>query len=133
MIRTLTIWLVLFFTVIFAGAVSAQDEDDLNKSETETQKQQYDQNITIKKKPRVETARFCSQISGVVRLKVTFDKSEKVTNVEVVSPSGCKDFDKGAVRAAKKIKFKPALKNGEPVTVVKSVEYVFTLYVKDIK
>jgi len=128
--RTSIILAILLFTIIFAGAVNAQDKDDSNKIETKIEKQEYDQNIKIKKKPRVGTARFCSQSSGVVRLRVTFDKSAQVTNVETVSSSGCDRFDRNAVSAAKKIKFEPAIKNGEPITVTRLVEYIFTIYLK---
>lgn len=130
---TLIILTILFFTVFFVGSVNAQDKKDSNKTETKIEQPEYDQNLTIKKKPRVDTARFCEQSTGTTRLKVTFDKSEKVTNVEIISPSGCESFDKKAVQAAKKIKFKSAIKNGEPVTVTKLVEYVFTLYINDRK
>jgi TonB family protein len=64
----------------------------------------------------------------MARLKVTFDKSGKVTNVDVARPSGCSAFDRNAVKAAKKIKFEPAIKNGEAITMVKQVEYVYTRY-----
>ena len=125
-----TMLAILFFTVLFAGAVKAQDNVESNNNETKIEKQEYDQNIKITKKPRVSTARFCTQASGIVRLRVTFDKSEKVTDVEIISPSGCKNFDNNAVRAAKKIKFTPAIKDGEPVTVTKLIQYTFTLYIR---
>jgi len=128
--RTSVILAILLFTVIFAGAINAQEKDDSNKVETKIEKQEYDQNVKIKKKLRVGAARSYSQSSGVARLRVTFDKSAKVTNVETISSSGCDEFDRNALSAAKKIKFEPAMKNGEPVTVTKLVEYVFTIYIK---
>ncbi len=131
--KTLIIFSILLFTAFFGCAVNAQDTNNSNKIETKVEKQEYDENVVIKKKPRVGTARFCSQTSGTARLRVTFDKSEKVTDIIIISPSGCNNFDKNAVRAAKKIKFKPAIKNGEPITITKLVEYTFTLYINDEK
>jgi len=83
--------------------------------------------LEIKSKPRAEMG-DCLQSSGLTRLRVTFDKTAKVTFAEIVIASGCEGFDKRAIKAAKGIKFKPAVKNGEPVTVVKSVEYIFQKY-----
>jgi TonB family protein len=48
-----------------------------------------------------------------------------VTNVELVSFSGCETFDKSAMEAVKDIKFQPAIKDGEPVTVFKKIKYSF--------
>ena len=55
---------------------------------------------------------------------VTFDSSGKVTDARIAgSSSGCKAFDEEVLRAAKKIKFKPEIKNGAPVTIIKPVTY----------
>ena len=124
-----TIFTFLFFYLIFVGAASAQDKSGANGiGSNKNEKQEYDRNIEIKKKPRVGTARFCSQSSGIVTLRVTFDKSEKITDVETISSSGCGDFEKNAVKAARRIKFKAAVKDGQPVTITKQVHYTFTIY-----
>ena len=124
--KTLIILAILFFAAIFVGSVNAQSVNNSNKIET-VQKQDYDQNIQIIKKPQPRFSRDCEQFSGRTRILVTFDKSEKVTNVEIVSTSGCFGFDQNALRAAKSIKFKAAMKNGEPVTVKKQVEYSYMI------
>lgn len=64
-------------------------------------------------------------LAGVVRLKITFEGDGKISNIKPVSELPCGFTDK-AVEAAKKIKFQPAKKNGEPVSVTKTVEYTFT-------
>ncbi len=125
--KTLMILAILFFTAIFGGSVNAQDVNNSNKTETNIQKQDYDQNLQIKKKPQPRFSRNCEQSSGRTRIMVTFDKSEKVTDVEIISTSGCFGFDQNALRAAKSIKFKAAMKNGEPVTVKKQVEYSYMI------
>jgi TonB family protein len=100
---------------------SAQKKDDNNS--------QPDRDIQIKAKPAAEVGN-CRLSSGVVILKVTFDKSAKIGNVEVAAPSGCKSFDRNAAWAAKGIKFKPAVKNGEAITVTKQVQYTFAYITK---
>jgi TonB family protein len=89
-------------------------------------KKRADEPVKILKKPRVELGR-CSESSGITKLRVTFDKSAKITEAVVVLSSGCEDFDKNALKAARGIKFKPAIKEGEAVTVTKPVEYSFKI------
>jgi TonB family protein len=72
--------------------------------------------------PNPETGTVC--ISGVVRLKVKFLESGKIGEIVTVSglPFGATE---NAIEAAKKIKFKPAIKDGKPITVSKTLEYRF--------
>ncbi len=65
-------------------------------------------------------------ITGVVRLRVTFNANGSVTSVETVE-----GLPFGLTEEAKKVawqkKFIPATTNGEPVTVTQDVDYVFSL------
>ena len=110
----LTIVLALYGFVNFSGidAASILSEDT---------------KVQILKYPRPESSR-CSQSKGIAILIVTFDKSAKITNVEIFKSSGCDGFDTNATKAAKGIVFKPATKNGEPITVKKQCEYSFERY-----
>jgi len=115
--------LTTFFTVIclillFTVAAAAQ-------TITVSQKN-ADKPVKILNKPRVKLGQ-CSQSSGITKLRVTFDKSAKITEAVIVQSSGCEDFDNNALKAARGIKFKPAIKDGEEVTVIKPVEYTFTI------
>ncbi len=118
---------ILFFTAFFGGSVKAQNTGDSDKSDAKIQKSDYDQNVVIKRKPQPIVSRSCSRFEGRTRVRATFDKSGEVTDVELLVSSGCDGFDENAIKAAKKIKFKPALKNGEPVTITKQIEYAFYL------
>ena len=109
---------VVFLFLAFAGASATQT--------VSVSKKAADQPVKILKKPVVQFGR-CSQPSGITKLRVTFDKSAKITGAAIVQTSGCEDFDKNALKAALGIKFKPATKNGEAVTVSKPVEYAFRL------
>jgi TonB family protein len=65
-------------------------------------------------------------VTGVVRLRVTFDASGEITQVETVE-----GLPYGLTEEAKKVawqkKFIPATVDGQPVTVTQDVDYVFSL------
>lgn len=126
---TVRIFTLSIFCLVPAVFSQAQTSESRKTSENQTQKQapEKDKPLQIKSKPRVEPGN-CRQSSGIVSLRVTFDKSAKVTEIEIASSSGCGSFDNKAVSAAKRIKFNPAIKDGEPITVKKQVQYSFTKY-----
>lgn len=70
----------------------------------------------------------CAEPSGIVSVRATFDKSAKITETELVKSSGCDEFDRNALIIAKKIKFEPAIKNGEAITTTKIIQYSFNRY-----
>ena len=121
--KLLAIFSVLFVTVLFVFAAHAQTDNNSDK----TEKQEKDRPLKIKRKPSPAIGN-CEQDSGRTRLRITFEKTAKVTDVEIVASSGCDSFDKNSVEAAKRIKFEPQIKGGEPITVTKLVEYNFTKY-----
>jgi TonB family protein len=65
-----------------------------------------------------------NEISGTVVLKVVFSKSGQVTNIRTVAglPYG---LTEQAIKAARKIKFTPAMKDGQPVSMWMQLEYNF--------
>jgi len=73
-----------------------------------------------------ETARQ-HKAQGIVALIVVFAANEKITGVRII-----KDLPYGltaqALIAAQKIKFKPAMKDGQPISVRGALEYSFNLY-----
>lgn len=111
----------VILTLVFAGLTSAQTDTDTNNKQTN------DKKLKILKKPAPESG-GCRQTSGLTMIRVTFDKSAKVTEAVVTKSSGCTDFDNNSLKAARKIKFEPQTKNGEPVTVTKPVEYKYYRY-----
>ena len=83
--------------------------------------------ITSKPKPPFTDAARQNQIQGVVRLRVTFLASGQIGPISPVQGlSG--GLTEQAIAAARNIRFEPAKRNGVPYTVVKQVEYNFTLY-----
>jgi TonB family protein len=63
-------------------------------------------------------------VNGQVLLKAVFTSSGRVENIEVLEglPEGLND---SAIEAARKIKFKPAMKDGHPVSVYMTIEFNF--------
>ncbi|MFN0277167.1 MAG: energy transducer TonB [Pyrinomonadaceae bacterium] len=91
--------------------------------------------IKIKSRPSAShtTEARRADVQGVVRLRVTFLATGKIGNIDVVFVSDEEKFEKygltkQAIKAAKKIKFEPAKRDGNPVSIVKTVEYSFSTY-----
>jgi len=87
----------------------------------------YDKKLKITKKARVNYSnRAASNLtSGVVKLAVEFGADGKIGFVFPFQalPDG---LTESSVKAAKAIKFEPAIQNGKPVTVVLNIEYSFS-------
>ena len=111
---------ILLLLLVFTA--NAQTNADSNKENNTDKKQEK-----LKNNENADDNTDCPE-TGIVRLRVTFDKSGEITKTEIVLSGGCKFFDEKALEAAKKIKFEPAKKNGKKVTSVKLVEYTFTKY-----
>jgi len=71
-----------------------------------------------------------NDVEGSVRLRVTFLASGEIGAVSPVSnlPDG---LTEQAIAAARGIKFEPAIRNGIPVSVIKQVEYNFSIYYRE--
>jgi protein TonB len=82
--------------------------------------------ITAKPQPSYTKEARRNGIQGFVALKVLLSGSGKVTRVRVIKrlPAG---LTESAMRAACKMKFKPALKDGAPVSQWVLAEYAFRL------
>ena len=104
---------IMVFSLFFAISTHAQTENNTDSKKAET----VDQDKTDGDCPA----------KSVARVRVTFHKSGKVTDVELVLSAGCNRFDEQALKAARRIKFEPAKKNGKKVTTTKVVEYTATM------
>ncbi len=125
--KKLTVNLValLIFTMAFVVVSNGQTNDNSNAPKKQPDGQQSkDKPMKIIRKTFPQAGN-CSEYSGVVTVRVTFDKSATVTKAEVVKSSDCVGFDKNALEAARGIKFTPATKDGEPITTTKLMQYSF--------
>jgi protein TonB len=73
-----------------------------------------------------ETARK-NQVTGSVILGVIFSESGQVTGIRVMRPLPDGLTEK-AISAARQIRFVPASRNGQAVSVYMQLEYNFNLY-----
>lgn len=83
--------------------------------------------ITSKPRANYTDAARQAQVQGTVTLRVTFLASGQIGSISAVSglPNG---LTEQAIAAARSIRFEPAQKNGVKQTVVRQVQYTFTLY-----
>ena len=114
---------LIIFTFAFIIPAIAQ-----NSAQRKNQPQDRPLEITRKSKLSWDVLTKCFSEDQrntflLIKVRVTFHSTGKVTDVEIAETSGCDYFNEEAVRAARKTKFKPAIKNGEAVTVVKLMEY----------
>ena len=65
------------------------------------------------------------RISGTVVLRAVFSRTGRVENIIVLS--GPAMLIETAIEAAKQIKFTPAMKDGQPVSMWMQLEYNFNL------
>ncbi len=123
-----------FTTNAQSGRKSTQPNESQKQAEDKKEVENQDKNGEIKPlkllnkpAPDVEVFAGCFRNEGFTStqtvLRVTFDASAKITDVEVAKSSGCKDFDEESVDAARRIKFEPATRNGKPITTTRNILY----------
>jgi TonB family protein len=83
--------------------------------------------ILSKPRPSYTDAARQNQVTGVVRLRVTFLASGQIGAVSPVSGLSY-GLTEQAIAAAKQIRFEPAKVNGVPQTVSMTIEYSFSIY-----
>ena len=66
-------------------------------------------------------------ITGTVTVSLTYDPNGNVTDVQVLKSSGNRNLDRAAVKAAKRWKVNPAVRNGVKVAGVAKTDVVFVL------
>jgi TonB family protein len=83
--------------------------------------------VLSKPEPQYTEEARRSGITGTVILRVVFSRSGEVTNIRALQPLGAGLTEK-AIAAARQIRFVPARKNGQPVSMYMQLEYNFNLY-----
>lgn len=122
-----SLFAAFILTFLFVTVINAQTENSRKNGENQ-KSDQRNKKLNIKSKPLPRTGGSCPQNSGIVTTLVTFDKSAKITKAEITRSSGCVNFDQESIQAAMRIKFEPEVKDGEPITVKKPVQYSFMRY-----
>jgi TonB family protein len=83
--------------------------------------------ITFKPKPRYTDEARQNNVTGTVRLRIQFLASGQIGSVSPVSGLGY-GLTEQAIAAAKQMRFEPQMKDGQRVTVVKTVDFGFSIY-----
>ena len=110
------------------GAAARRQEQPAGEEDRVYKASEVDEKAYIKSKPGVagtpEDYR-CLNSEGTVRLRGVMRKSGRVTDVTLVRTSGCPGFDEGAMQALRKVVFRPAKKDGRPVSQLANFEYSY--------
>jgi TonB family protein len=83
--------------------------------------------VLSKPEPQYTEEARRSSITGTVILRVVFARTGEVTNIRALQSLGGGLTEK-AMAAARQIRFVPAKKNGQPVSMYMQLEYNFNLY-----
>lgn len=120
---------IAILVLIVSGSISAYAQSEKEKSDP------LNHGVNIKNIPAPVLSEKAKSrgINGEIVLNVTFLATGKIGDVVVVQETPLNswtfaDMVESAIKTAKKIKFEPAVKNGEPVAVTKPV--VITLNVR---
>lgn len=102
--------------------------DAADATERIVSSKEADERAQITKKPQPDYTREARRngIQGFVSLKVLLSAGGKVSRIRVIKglPAG---LTENAIRAACKIQFKPAMKDGQPASMWVIAEYAFRL------
>jgi len=131
-----TLFLTLLFTNIsFAQSrepVATQSREKAEKKNSAEDKVYSGKEVDVKAKVSrqlddpPQPGRDCDEnLRLFASLRVVLHKSGKVTEVVLNKGTDC-SYDKEAIRAARNIKFKPAMKDGQKVSQYLTVEYEYS-------
>ena len=116
-------------SIAFSQTESNRNSDQNNQPEEKIYSaKEVSKKVVIKDKPVPEYTLIARQhgVEGVVVIRAVFRSSGKVTNIQATKtlPDG---LTYQAIEAARRIKFKPAEKDGHPVAMFLQLEYHFSL------
>ena len=120
--------LLLLFGISFAQDNSTATSIQKNDDEKIYKQSEVDQKAKIIKRSHPSTDRMCNNDSGLVRVLVVLHKAGKVGDVKSLKSSECQRFNENSLDSARKIKFNPAIKDGQPVSVTVMVEFKYQRY-----
>ena len=127
--KKMFIKVVLYFVFVlsFAAAVFGQTTNQNSPGELLAPK------IIAKPLAKYTAAALTKKLEGEIWLRVTFLASGEIGEITDVTKKNRKKFAKygltaEAIKVARTIRFEPARRNGEPVTVTKTVVYHFKIY-----
>ena len=119
----------VYYSTTFSQSGTNANSNQANQTEEKIYTaQEISKKVVIVSKPVPEYTRKAreNRTEGTVVIRSVFRSSGKVTNVQAIKrlPDG---LTEEAIEAARKIKFKPAQKDGRPVSTFVMLEYSFRL------
>lgn len=122
--------LILIVLFLFSSVMMAQQNssDAPQDGETYYKTREVDKTVIIKSKPRAETNQTCTENSLRISIRVYFHRSGQISLVKLITPSSCEYFNENSVDVAYRIKFLPAIKNGQAVSYTTIVQTNSTKY-----
>jgi TonB family protein len=113
----------VFSSFSLAGGQETAPPSDLNRPYRIT----YQPKATYTDKARAKS------VEGAVRLRITLLSTGQVGDISLVETKGWRKMKKyglmqQAINAARQIEFTPKIVNGQPMSVVVTREYTFTVY-----
>ncbi|HXG86256.1 MAG TPA: energy transducer TonB [Pyrinomonadaceae bacterium] len=120
----------LFIVLLLFGSVSAQENGSAIPAPRADDERVYkqsevDQKAKIFKRHHPRTDNMCSSDTGSVRVSIVLHKSGKVSDVKLLESSDCERFNENSLDSARRIKFNPAVKDGQPVSVSVIIEFMY--------
>jgi len=117
---------VLLMAFSFASAQDSADEDNCSGPIYKGREVTRRAKITSHPAPEIPKDKRATEVEGQVVLDVVACKDGRITNIEVVQrqPYGTTE---AAIKAARKVKFRPAEKDGQVVSQRIRFEYSFRL------
>lgn len=120
---------VLALTICCFVTTRAQTAPPQAEDDKVYQRNEVDKGAVILEKPRPQTGGRCKRrTSGRIMMEVILRKSGQVEIANATQATSCDAFNKSAYEAAKAIKFEPAIKGGQPVSVATKVEFSYSVY-----
>jgi TonB family protein len=123
---------ILFFMFFIASsfiAANAQTTPPQNSEDKVYARSEVDKSPRIMTRERPATDGKCKPgTSGKVRVEVILRRSGAVEIQNILQESGCDRFDKNALNVLKAMKFEPAVKEGQPVSVLMKMEFNYSTY-----
>jgi TonB family protein len=118
--------MVLLIVFTFANAQDSADEDNCTGPVYKGKEVTRRAKITSYPAPDIPKDRRATEVEGQVVLDVVACKDGRITNIEVVQrqPYGTTE---AAIKAARKVKFRPAEKDGQVVSQRIRFEYSFRM------
>lgn len=122
-------WQPLFPGAVLSAVTRAPRLDDDKPKEKIYEPDQVDQKARIlrKSEPRYTEQARRNRTTGWVVLRVVLKGSGKIGEVQVIRglPDG---LTEECIKVAREIRFEPAVKDGQPVSMYTKLEYTFDVY-----